>query len=302
MNPKSYAVMFACGAMVALFSSPANAQTVLFDDNYNRGPSSGNLTPTFSGESGADVGSGITYLIPNYNVAANSVYSGSPAAAANTNTLEVNAGTLQKQNTGQEGIWALNYNFTDAAILSAGGFSVSENISALAANSNDPVDRFAGYGVGLSLNQVNSLADDFASNLGPRGSVGGPQATTGVSAFYVDLDVNGAVQIFTGGSLLQTIAIAGSPTAGTLETLFTGVSSFNAGQNVNFNVLFDGNSIATGAFSLENTGQNYIAGSMRDSTAAGGEFNVSTVPEPSVAAMIVGGLGAMGFFIRRRKI
>lgn len=287
MKPKLYAVIFASAA----FCSYANAQTTLFDDNYSRSGvnSAGNLTPNFVGETGADVGSGITYFT--YTNSFNTT----PA-----NSLNIQNGTLFKSATGQEGIWALNYNFTDAAILSAGGFSVSQNIIAIPSNANQPQDRFCGYGVGLSLTQVTSLNDDNATSSGPRGSITG--GTTGVAPYYVDLDSQGAVQVFTGGTLLNTFAIAGSPTSGTLTTDFTGFSDFNAGTTVDFTVLFNGLQVTTGSFSWSSTDGDYIAGSMRDSTVTAGEFNISTVPEPSVVTMVFGGLGAMGLFIRRRKV
>jgi hypothetical protein len=154
--------------------------------------SAGNLTPNFIGETGVDVGSGISYI----------TYVNSSGTTP-PNSLNIQNGTLFKSQTGQEGIWALNYNFTDAAILSAGGFSVSQNIIASPINANQPQDRFSGYGVGLSLAQVNSLNDDNATSSGPRGSITG--GTTGVAPFYVDLDSLGAVQVFTGGALLNIL-------------------------------------------------------------------------------------------------
>ena len=286
MKPRLYAVIFA----LAAFSSYANAQTTLFDDTYSRGGvnSAGNLTPNFIGETGADVGSGITYT-----TYTNSISTTPP------NSLNIQNGTLFKSQTGQEGIWALNYNFTDAAILSAGGFSVSQNIIAIPSNANQPQDRFCGYGVGLSLAQVGGLNDDNSTSLGPRGSITG--GTTGVAPFYVDLNSLGAVQVFTGGTLLNTFAITGSPTSGTLTTVFTGFFDFNAGTTVDFTVLFNGLQVTNGSFDWSAPGNNYIAGSMRDSTVTGGEFDVSTVPEPSVGVIAFGGFGVMWLFIRRRR-
>lgn len=234
------------------------------------------------------MGSGITYI-----TYINSFSTTPP------NSLNIQNGTLFKSHTGQEGIWALNYNFTDAAILSAGGFSVSQNIIAIQSNANQPQDRFCGYGVGLSLAQVDSLNDDNTTSLGPRGSITG--GTTGVAPFYVDLDSLSSVQVFTVGTLLNTVAIPGSPTSGTLMTDFTGFSDFNAGTTVDLTVIFNGLQVTTGNFTWSSTGNNYIAGSMRDSTVTAGEFNVSTVPEPPVDVIAFGGLGVMGLFICCRR-
>jgi len=290
MKPKLYSVIISSSAALTIAGSHGNAQTTLFDDTYSRGGvnSAGNLTPNFIGETGVDVGSGITY-----STYTNS-FSTTPA-----NSLNIQNGTLFKSQTGQEGIWAVNYNFTDAAILSAGGFSVSQNIIGIPSNSAQPQDRFCGYGVGLSLAQVGTLNDDNSTSLGPRGSITG--ATTGVAPFYVDLDSVGAVQVFTGGTLLTTVAITGSPTSGLLTTDFTGFSDFNAGTLVDFSVLFNGSQVATGSFDWSSTAGNYVAGSMRDSTVTAGELNISTVPEPSVGFLLSAGLGATGLFIRRRK-
>src|SRR6266404_1569850 len=127
------------GIAAAIFANHAGAQTTLFDDTYSRGGanSSGDLTPNFIGQSGADVGAGITYTTYNNSF-----------GTTPSNSLNIQNGTLFKSQTGQEGIWALNYNYTDAAILSAGGFSVSQNIIAIPSNANQPQDRFCGYGVG----------------------------------------------------------------------------------------------------------------------------------------------------------
>ena len=266
MKPTLFAAILVSSAFLGVLCNSASAQTTLFDDTYSRAGanSAGNLTPNFTGETGTDVGSGITYFT--YTNSANT----SPP-----NSLNIQSSTLFKSQTGQEGVWALNYNFTDAAIVSAGGFSVSQNIVAIPSNSAQPQDRFCGYGVGLSATQVTSLNDDNATSLGPRGSI--TAGTTGVAPFYVDLDSLGAVQVFTGGKLLTTVALPGSPTSGTLMTYFFGFSNFNAGATVDFIVLFNGTAIASGSFAWSSTGNNYLAGSMRDSTVTAGEFNISTV-------------------------
>ncbi|HEX3798739.1 MAG TPA: PEP-CTERM sorting domain-containing protein [Verrucomicrobiae bacterium] len=283
--------ILAPAAILALSAATGLTQTTLFDDNYSRNGmnSAGNLTPNFGGQTGIDVGSGITY--------STFINGGSTTPP---NSLNIQNSTLFKSATGQEGIWALNNNFTDSAILSAGGFSITQNILAVPVNASTPADRFCGYGVGLSLAQVNALNDDNLTSAGPRGSISG--GTTGVAAYYVDLDSAGAVQIFTGGTLFDTVPISGSPTSGTLTTDFTSFADFNAGTTVQFTTFFNGTEIATASFDWTSTDNNYIAGSMRDSSVTAGEFNISTVPEPSTYTLIFSGLGLMGLLARRRKI
>ena len=320
MKPKLYVAIFISAAL-----GYANAQTTLFDDTYTRANLNSGQTGG-GGQTGADVGSGISYTVGQWNVAANSAYTGSTASANNSgpNIATPNNGTLFKQNNGNMGIWSLNYNFTDAAILSAGGFSVSQNIISVGSNVNQPTDRYNGYGVGLSPTQISGFADDTASNSGPRGSVNANgavpgQTTGGVAPFYVDLDISGQVQVFeantlggtnsglvyTSGMLLNANVSGSLSTPATLTTDFY-FSDFNAGSTVNYGVFLTTNNVTmavtSGSFTWDTTGDNYIAGSMRGNTITAGELNVSTVPEPSAVAMMVGGLGAIGLLIRRRNI
>jgi hypothetical protein len=307
-------------SVVALivFNNRASAQTVLFDDTYARSSVNGT-----GGQSGVDA-AGMTYSSSTWNVAANSAYSGSAASANSTGIGQfstANNGTFTKIQNGNMGIWSLNYNFTDAAILTAGGFSVSQNIISIGSNSANPTDRFVGYGVGLNPTQISNFADDTASNLGPRGSVSANNApanqpTAGVAPFYVDLDISGQVQVFeagsglvfTSGTLLNAnngSEFASLNTPATLTTDFS-FANFNAGSTVNYSVFLTTNNVSiavtSGTFDWTTTGNNYVAGSMRGNADVAGELNISTVPEPSVITMMVGGFSAMGLFIRRRKI
>jgi hypothetical protein len=321
MKPKLYAVIFAWAA----FCIYANAQTTLFDDTYTRANLNSGQTGG-GGQTGADVGSGISYTIGQWNVAANSAYPGSTASVNNSgpNIVAQNNGTILKQNNGNMGIWSLNYNFTDAAILSAGGFSVSQDIVQLSGGTSQAqaTDRYVGYGVGLNPTQVSNFQDDTASNNGPRGSLGANagfpgQTTGGVAPFYVDLDLSGQVQVFeanslggTNSGLVFTSGTLVNPTSnpadlGMLTTDFS-FSDFNAGSTVNYSVFLTTNNVTiavtSGAFTWTSAGDNYIAGSMRGSTDIAGELNVSTIPEPSVCTMIFSGLGAISLFIRRRNL
>jgi autotransporter-associated beta strand protein len=262
---KAFTTILISAAALAIFNHCANAQT-LFDDTYSRGGvnSAGNLTPNFIGQSGADVGSGLTYT-----TFTNSANTSPP------NSLNIQNGTLFKSQTGQEGIWAPNYNFTDAAIVSAGGFSVSQNIIGFGSVQDN--NHYCGYGVGMSAAQVVSFNDETGTSLGPRGSpssLAGGSGTTGVAAFYVDLDSVGDVQVFTNGILLASIAISGDPHSGLLQTVFA-ATSFNVGSTVNFTVFFSGTQVTNGTFLWNSTGNNYVAGSMRASTVTAGEFNVT---------------------------
>lgn len=272
MIPRLFAATLTFAGTLALFCGAANAQTTLFDDTFSRGGvnSAGNLTPNFTGQSGADVGAGITY-----STYTNSVNTTPP------NSLNIQSGTLFKSNTGQEGIWTLNYNFNDPAILSAGGFSVSQTVLGIGSTTVTVSDRFSGYGVGLAPAQISSFNDDFATSSGPRGSLAGPAGsgpgTTGVAPFYVDLSLNNDVQVFTGGRLLGQFPV--TPAAGPSGTVTTDFSftNFNAGSIVNFTVFFNGSQVTTGSFTWGSSNENYIVGSMRGPTVTAGKFNVSTL-------------------------
>lgn len=274
----------ASGAAFALVGGHAKAQTVLFSDNFNRSDSL-NLSASATGQSGT--------LAP---LTYNEAYQGTPA---NDSTLQISGNTLLKGNTGQMGIWALNHNFTDSSILSAGGFDVSLDVVAIGSTTSTPQDRYCGFGVGLTPAEISAFNDENLTSLGPRGSISG--GTTGVADFYVDLSLNNYVQVFAGGSLVNQFLVTPGTSGdlGTLEANFS-LADFNQGSTVNYTVLFQGVQVTTGSFQWGNTDNNYIVGSMRGPTVTADNLMIATpVPEPSMVALIL--CGAAGLVLLQRR-
>jgi hypothetical protein len=291
MKHELLAGIIASGAALTLTATHANAQTVLFSDNYNRANSINNLTPTFAGQAGVD--SPLSYIIPEWSV---------PGSTSATNSMQVFNNNLFKAQTGQEGIWALNQNFTDSSILSSGGFSVSQNILNIGANGSDQQDRYCGYGVGLSLAQISAFADEGSTTLGPRGNIAA--GTFGVAPFYVDLSLTDEIQVFANNTVSQFAVAPGTDASGgTLATTFS-FADFNQGSTVNYDVTFNGTNITSGTFDWDSTTNNYIVGSMRSSTVTASTIDVSTLastPEPTTVTLGVCGAVGLALRLRRRK-
>lgn len=292
MKHNLLAGLIASGAALAISSVNGQAQTVLFDDTFARGVNfTNNLTPNFNGQSGADAT--LTYTIPSWNVT---------GSTSSPNSMQIFNNTLYKAQTGQEGIWALNYNFVDNAILTAGGFTVSQNVLNVGASGSDQEDRYCGYGVGMSAAQIASFADEGVTTLGPRGNIAAN--TFGVAPFYVDLSLTDEIQIFANNTVTQVAVAPGTDaTGGLLKTEFT-FADFNQGSTVNYVVTFQGTNIANGSFLWTSKTNNYIAGSMRSSTVTAGELSLDTAtptPEPSTMALAVCGVAGLALRLRRKS-
>jgi hypothetical protein len=132
------------------------------------------------------------------------------------------------------------HNFTGQDILNAGGFSVELEVLAINGTSQDSSNRYVGFGVGLTQAQAASGGDIYNA-LSPgeatfRGPVGGG-GNTGVSAFFVDLDMNGNIHVWTNGVLLNTIPTGAN--RGILTASFT-CAGFTTNDPVVANVFFNG--------------------------------------------------------------
>ena len=295
MKPKLSTLLLVSGAALAVFGSQANAQTVLFADTFNRA-NNNNLSADTTGMSG-------TLGALGYLETWQGGTGGNPAN--NDSILQINNNTLSKIGSGM-GMGGVNHNFIDPAIIAAGGFKVSLDITSVSGSGNDLPDRFGGFGVGLSLAKVNAFQDENDTNLGPRGTISSDanvvdQAAnghTGVADFYVSLSIQNNVQVFAGGLLVNQFAV--NPTGShTLEADFT-FPDFNAGSLVNYSVKFEGNPVTTGTFNWSSTDNNYVGFSLRAATVTVDNLAISTVPEPSTAALLL--LGTAGLLIRRRRV
>lgn len=169
----------------------------------------------------------------------------------------------------------LDHNFTDAGILTAGGFSVSLEVVSIT-DADDQGNRFGGFGVGLTRDEAEAAGDIFDHATTLRGGA----SAAGVSDLFVDLALDQNLRVWNNGTLLSTINVGAA--SGTIEADFF-VSDFNAGSSVTAIIYFNGIQRDTQSFTWDNTGLNYIGMSGR--TAGAGVFldnlNIDTTTQES---------------------
>lgn len=221
---------------------------VLFSDNYNR-PNNTDIDASSVGMAGT--------LAPQVYVEA---FEGSGVATSTqilNNLLNVAMGPGM-------GSLFIDHNLTDAAILSADGFSVSLDVVTIT-TADDIANRFGGFGVGNTRDEGVNARDSFDSLVPFRPNIARANTGIGVSDFYVDLALDMNLRIWSKGNLLETIAVGAA--AGTIRADFY-VTDFNAGSAVIADVYFNGVRRATHSFTWDNTNANYLGISGR--TAAAG--------------------------------
>jgi hypothetical protein len=254
----------------------ANA-TVLFSDSFDR---ANNTDIDASSDGMGGTLSPLTY---------NEVFEGSGQASSiqvSSNQLNVAVGV------GMSSLY-LDRNFTDAAIISDGGFSISLDVTSIT-SADDWGNRFGGFGVGNTLAEAQAAGDSFDSAAPFRGVVG--WGDKGISDFFVDLAYDSKVRIWNNGHIDQAIDVAARSGSITVDFL---VADFNAGSAVTALVYFNGAYLTSQNFVWDNTDANYVGISGR--TAGAGVFldnlEIATIPEP--ATLLLLGLGA--FVLRKRK-
>ncbi|VGO13448.1 hypothetical protein PDESU_02005 [Pontiella desulfatans] len=149
-----------------------------------------------------------------------------------------------------------SYNFTNAAILAEGGFSISMNITDNGTETD--TDRWCGFGIGLSFSEMELLDLDFSGNNGPRGKYSG--STAGVADFFVGWSpaIGGSIQIFTSGTAGGVSHPVTAPAGGLLQADFF-FDEFTSGAEVLAVVYFDGAEISQTQLSWNGTMENFVA-------------------------------------------
>jgi arylsulfatase A-like enzyme len=201
---------------------PAPLPNDLFVDNFNRADSPDH-DATAAGMSGA--------LVP--PLGATTAYfdsweAGSTEIAGLGLRLAVGSGGMTET--------ALQHNFTNQAILDAGGFSVQFRLDEINSAATDIENRYAGFGAGLSLAEAQSSGD--VNGTSPPFSFRGTAANpVGTADFFLELDMAGNVKTWTNGALVATVPVA--ETNGVLLACFE-CTSFAAGAPVAVTVFLNG--------------------------------------------------------------
>lgn len=208
-------------------------------------------------------------------------------------TAEVNNNNiLLGETAGGGGGWAIaypDYNFSDALIASNGNLTVTMDLASVTTTGNT---RFAGFGVGNSLAELNAWAHNNPTS-------------TFTSDFFMGYDPTGAgtavgTYVFK-NSTTQDFFNSTARTAGTTLSATFSFDDLNSGSTVNYEAFINGASVKTGSFTWSGTNENYIFlySNYTGSNGRIDNFAVSTVPEPSGLAML--GLGGLALIGRRRR-
>ncbi len=233
--------------------TPASTPADLFLDTFNR-PNATDIDASNAGMSGSRVpplGEGVTWF--------------EGFQASGTGSIQIVDGILQMATGTGMSENGLNHNFIGQDILDAGGFSVSLRILDINSDFTDLANRYVGFGVGLNSAQAAAGNDIGSANPRPiRGNTSNP----GSADCFVELDLNGNVKLWAGGTLRATVATG--KTRGTLTAAFES-ASFAAGSTVTVSVHLDGKRVdlgTAGSFTWSESDANHIALSARASSHA----------------------------------
>ncbi len=270
----------------------AHGQTVLFKDTFDRGDSR-NIDASLTGitdATGSPLAADAVYthgwIDPNNAAPIYGVQDGVPAngggarIASNRLQLAVGAGT---SNT------FVNHNFTDASILSAGGFSVSFDLTA---NSGTGIQQGGGFAIGMSQAEADSTTDAFdlatpkmTGAFHDTSAIGSAVPGNVASDFWVALRGNGSLAWGSGTGTISGLAVGSK--LGTVRVDFA-LADFGAGSTVHYEVFHNGTSRGTGSFVWTGTGENFIGLDARDATFVGFDnFTVSTFTPVPAATLSV---------------
>lgn len=209
---------------------------------------------------------------------------------AHQGSPEIVNNRLQLGETSAAGGWSIawvDYNFAyDSQVINAGEFTVSVDIFNLGTGGGT---RFSGFGVGNAIIDLATWSANTPNNF--------------TSDFFIGYDPTGTteVKIFHGGTeaYQQTINLNSEAK---LSVRFYGFSDFNAGTSVNYEASINESIVTTGTFAWSDTNENliHLYSNYTNHTAQFDDFEVSTVPEPSRYALVLGSL-ALGIAFWRSK-
>jgi hypothetical protein len=268
---------------------------VLFADTFDR-PDNRDIDAVTTGitnNTGTVFGPSAVYSTPWVDPANQTT--GPDTNPANGGGQQIVSNEYQKNAAGTANLF-VNSNFTNASILSAGGFSVSLNVKEIATQ-ND-LGRGAVIAVGMTQAEANSGHDANDGNPAPiakySNAFQNSAFTTGtvLSDFYFGLRGDGTLAWGTGGTSNTPaptfVSVApGTASNGIISANF-GLTSFNAGASVNYEVFYNGVSKGTGTFTWSSANSNYIGIDARDGTRVRmDDFTIQTVAPPPKPTLLV---------------
>ena len=313
---KPSSLVIASSAALAFVSTQANAQTVLFSDNFNR-TDNRNVQAEQVGIVNNTGGSllagapGTVYSQPHLDPNnAYPTYGTQDGNAGNGGGAAISSGQLELSIGAGTANAYVNHNFTDGSILSSGGFTVSLDVTGYGNNTFGYGGAFA---IGMTAAEAASAGDAYGdsdpSMTRAWNDGGSPNSTIGnnisqigsqpvVSDFW--LAIRGNKTLVWGGNAGVIYGVTGlAAKTGTISASFD-VSDFNAGSTVNAHIFLDGIEVGTNSFNWSDSDANYIGLDSRDGSGVYMDnFTISTVPEPTSVALLL--VGATGLFIRRRR-
>lgn len=192
---ESLVISTTAGDGVRLASVSVDPATVLFRDNFNRLTQPNN---NISADAGGMAGS----------LAPLSYFEGKDVAVGLTNVRNNRLNLADGANSSQIHIV---HNFVDEPIVDAGGFAVTFDVASNN-GADDDVNRFVGFGVGLSEAELANYGGDFNSTAATPGIRGSGTVGTGIADWAVALTRNGVngeettlqVRIYRNGFLART--------------------------------------------------------------------------------------------------
>lgn len=268
--------------LTTLIPASLSAQ-IIFEDTFER-PNADDINASVVGitnNTGSDLSAGA--WTENYNaggVSARTNIGGGTAGDGGNDANNGNPGRLfLADGAGTSNVY-INHNFTNASILSAGGFSVGLDISQV--GTIDDAGQIAAFAIGMTEAEAMMAGDaNSGNNAGDENSKfqdavqdpGNTAADIAISDFWVALrgiaGSNNATLIWgtrgdttsgtvdTGPAFLGSAVITNGSGGGNLAVNFA-VPDFNAATTVSFEVIFNGISRGTGNFQWSDTDSNYI--------------------------------------------